>query len=865
MRTLAEGRFTVHSTILQGRGEAPLTPLSEDQPTKDPEAARAATDAPPPRRGCLGTAVSGGCGCFAFLFGAALAVALFAPQLLSGYGARVIEKYLGGRIDGTIEVSNVALFWGSQQSADVLVRSTDGLQVLQGSIDFPPLLDLIGSPETEQRYKVTINRLDSTIFADGSSTLGKTFRVDAEDGATLVRRLAERATSELKGIRSRKPEASIKVTVRLNEASIKDVLSGRGTVDIRYSELEIGASAVDAHVKLHRSRVMPEGQPEVDVKFEARFGLRPGGQEELLGALLEAGPLSTATLQTLGILPRTPRAPTPVDRRIERDLFDRVTPGLFDLAEAYLEKGTAVEFRYGRLKPMEATAQRAAVPLTMRLESDAGTFDLRAEIQFPTPEELASGAPSAAIVGAPQAKERDALAFELDAPLEPLVDIVKLLAPTGSSVLAESPVPVEARARWRGRVKSFRVPFDRSCLRVGGNRDDLFGLGSAEPVVAAALRRTECLIDLASIGSNPASVTVTAGDSGSSELRDTLTLRHRFTRFTLLGRIGGKFESQWVTAGVGGGSSFVKGSLPGAPILIGPELEDYPDGKLELQVMGVPKAVLGTFVDFPESFASLLPERFYRVVVRDLPLRFVLGEESRDPTLDLEVWTEQNERLAGRYLAGEFTCPEGQLDVPLGEEAQERVLKRMMPWLESIQPVQGGGQLKLEIEDFVFRLGDGDERESGRMTIDAPPLRVKLDRRLAGQLRLGSSGGSGWIEWDPAPMVIQLDGATTRYEFVELPLGGGDVSAMSGFATMGTYNLSTSLERRFLRHLAESKSGALPQTNVAVLLDNSAGGKPRINVSPSEFTSVLEGIGELLSPEKRKEIWEKFGLTENEE
>lgn len=839
--------------------------MSEDQPTNEPGGAKATTDGPSPRRGCLGTAVSGGCGCFAFIIGAALAVALFAPQLLSGYGARVIEKYLGGKIDGKIYVSSVALSWGGQQSADVLVLSADGMQVLQGSIDFPPLLDLIGSPETEQRYKVTINRLDSTIFADGTSTLGKTFRVDPGDGATVVRRLAERATAELNGIRGRKPEASIKLTFRLNEASIKDVQSGRGNVDIRNSELEIGATAVDAHVKLHRSRVVPEGQPEVDVRFEARFGLRPGGEEELLGALFESGALSTATLQTLGILPRTPRPEAPVDRRIERDLFDRVTPGLFDLAAGYFEKGTAVEFRYGRLKPMEAAAQGAAVPLTMRLNSDDGTFDLRAEVQFPTPTELANGAPSAALVGASGTDRPDALAFELDAPLEPLLDVVHVLAPKGTSLVVSSPVPSQARARWRGRVKSLRLPFDRRSLRLGDQPGGLFGLDPREPMVAAALRRAECSIDLASIGSSPASVTVAAAGSGSSLPGDAMVLRHRFTAITLLGSMGGRFESQWVTAGAGGGSSFVKGSLPGAPILIGPDIEDYPDGKLELQVMGVPKDVLASFVAFPESFESLLPEQFHRVVVRDLPLRFVLGEEARDPTLGLEVWTERNERLAGTYLAGEFSCPEGQLDVPLDEEAQQRVLMRLMPWLESIRPVRGGGQLKLEIEDFVFRLGDGSEKESGRMTIDAPPLQVKLDRRLAGQLRLGGSDEGGWIEWDPAPMVIQLDGATTRYESVELPLGGGEVSSMGGFATMGTYNLSTSLERRFLRHLSEASSGALAQTKVAVVLDNSAGGKPRLNVSPSEFTSVLESFGDLLSPEKRKELFEKFGLTENDE
>ncbi len=812
--------------------------------------------------------MSGGCGCFAFVIGAALAVALFAPQLLSGYGARVIEKYLGGKIDGTIEVSGVTLFWGEQQSADIRVLSPDGKQVLQGSIDFPPLLDLVGNPETEQRYKVTINKLNSTIFEDGSSTLGQTFGVGAGDGETVIRRLVERATSELKGIRSRKPEASIKVTVRLREALIRDIDSGRGNLAIENAELEVGASAVDARVILRNCRVEPEGQPAVDVEFATRFGRRQGGQEELLAAKFDAGPLSVATLQTLGILPRTLRPPAAVDRRIELDLFDRCTPGLFGLAEDYFKDGAAVRFTYGGLQPMDARAPSESVPLTLRLDNDAGFFDMEARVQLPDAGQLAEGAATAAIVGELRAGGEAAIFFKARTAAEPLIDVVNVITPPGNTVSASGVALAEgtdAGPTWSGRVKSLRIPFDRSCLRIGEYGDGLFGAEPARAVVAAALRRTECQLEVASVGSAPAVVTVAPSDQAQPLPEDTLTLRHLFTSVTLLGRVAGKFESQWFTEGEDSGVSFVRGSLPGDPILVAPEISDYPDGKLELQVTGVPRSVLGSFVAFPTSFASLLPKRFDRIVLRDLPLRFVLGVESRDPELELEVWTDRNERLAGTYVSGEFTCPKGALDIPLGEEAQKKVLMRLMPWFEGIEPVQGGGQLDVAMENFVFRLEEGAEKESGRMTIDSPPLRVKLDRRLVRQLRLGKTLPGGWIEWDPAPMVLDLDGATTRYQFVELPLGGGNVSAMSGFETTGRYNLSTTVERRFLRHLSKAESGATDNQEVAVVIDKNAEGRLSVNVSPAEFATVLESIGDILSPEKRRELFEKFGLTEDED
>ena len=90
-------------------------------------------------RGCAGTAVTGGCGCGAFLVGAVLAVALFAPQLMAGWSSRLLQRQIGAQIQGDVSIDGMTLSWTEQQRADSITISDDaGNLVLQAGCECPP-------------------------------------------------------------------------------------------------------------------------------------------------------------------------------------------------------------------------------------------------------------------------------------------------------------------------------------------------------------------------------------------------------------------------------------------------------------------------------------------------------------------------------------------------------------------------------------------------------------------------------------------------------------------------------------------------------------------------------------------------------
>ena len=47
--------------------------------------------------------------------GAVLAVALFAPQLMAGWGSRLLEQQIGAQIQGDVSIGNMTLSWTEQQ------------------------------------------------------------------------------------------------------------------------------------------------------------------------------------------------------------------------------------------------------------------------------------------------------------------------------------------------------------------------------------------------------------------------------------------------------------------------------------------------------------------------------------------------------------------------------------------------------------------------------------------------------------------------------------------------------------------------------------------------------------------------------
>lgn len=131
-------------------------------------------DKTPPgrRRGCFGCLFTGTLGCGAFLFGAAVAAALFAPSLLGGFVARALRGAVNGEIDGSIEIEELELAWNDVQVVRGLkLRDPEGLEVLDLTAQVPSLFQLWDDGATELPVEVTVHSARIAVGTDGTSNL----------------------------------------------------------------------------------------------------------------------------------------------------------------------------------------------------------------------------------------------------------------------------------------------------------------------------------------------------------------------------------------------------------------------------------------------------------------------------------------------------------------------------------------------------------------------------------------------------------------------------------------------------------------------------------------------------------------------
>lgn len=78
----------------------------------------------------------------AFIVGSVTAALLFAPNILGGSAARLIEKALGRKWDGHLEITSMELAWTQPQTlGGVRLFDPDGEEVLRGSLTLPGFLN----------------------------------------------------------------------------------------------------------------------------------------------------------------------------------------------------------------------------------------------------------------------------------------------------------------------------------------------------------------------------------------------------------------------------------------------------------------------------------------------------------------------------------------------------------------------------------------------------------------------------------------------------------------------------------------------------------------------------------------------------
>ena len=197
---------------------------------------------------------------------------------------------------------------------------------------------------------------------------------------------------------------------------------------------------------------------------------------------------------------------------------------------------------------------------------------------------------------------------------------------------------------------------------------------------------------------------------------------------------------------------------------------------------------------------------------------------------DVEVRTADGEVIEGRFKDDVFLCDRAQLDLPLDEVSSQELLLYLMPWLSEVSRRDAElDRIEIVLEDFEFRFLGGTDEDSGSLLVNCPPLRVKLEQKLAARLgRNARERAGGWLHWDPAPMRIRLDRLNMFYDAMEVPLPGGGVATVTGNAVGREYSLAGEYPGSYV---AENLA---PDQMFSAELDSNRG-TPRLNLDPIDL------------------------------
>lgn len=782
-------------------------------------------------RGYAGTIVSGGCGCAAFLVGAVLAVALFAPQLMAGWGSRVLTQQIGARVQGDVSIGEMTLSWTEQQRADsITIRDDAGNLVLQGGMRLPSLLELADPSGRDQEFVFNAQLLRSRIGADGSSNLARTFGVPAEAGGAVAPALARWALEFFTAARFETAASTMTVRLELAEAEIDDTARGRGIVRLRDLRLWIARSARGLRMRLEKGTIIA-GERIVPLSFSASFESSvAGGATELVSAELDAAGLSSSTLMTLGVLPRSAMGTASRDPRLVQDVYDRVAPALAEATGAILTDAESIRVRFG--VPSEKPAG-ADPRLQIEVAGPRGELDFDANVT------RRDGAAPLELVPPPEGS-RALLVLEAPGLLAPAVAAA---APTGARVISldTSSAPVRLTAR----LRKFVLPLDRELIRLDARewRDG----ESAVDRLARSLRRGRGELSVA----GGSTIRLEIGPEGSEDGR--LEARHALTTVTF-DNGSGDFLSRWRHLGPGLEErtaprfSTIEGALPASAAVI-----DGEPGTLRLDLHGVPVALLSQVLPLEGRVSRLVGTRLERLELDGLDAGVLVGRAPRTTSLDVRLLTAADDRLIGTVSEEGFLVRRAFVSLPLSDAAIEEVVQPLLPWVEAVRPLvpETPGEVFVTLDRFTFPASARSGGARGRMLVEPPPLEVRLPESLLRDLRIEHD--QRWVSWEPTLIDVVLDRAGATYQIAELPLGGGRSVTLSGTSRDGRYNLGGTVAPTALRNLGSQSVDEDARVRIEISNQGDVE-RPRVLVSPAEFVTAIEEIIDLLTPENRLEL-----------
>ncbi|MCP3920177.1 MAG: hypothetical protein GY711_32020 [bacterium] len=128
----------------------------------------------PRRRSCVGCLFTSSIGCGAFFFGSILAAALFAPRMLSGPAASLLQSLVNDSIDGELSIETLELSWTERQRVEgVTLVDARGVDVLELDGYLPSLQDLLDEGPTRWQFRTRVKLARIVIDADGVSNLAR--------------------------------------------------------------------------------------------------------------------------------------------------------------------------------------------------------------------------------------------------------------------------------------------------------------------------------------------------------------------------------------------------------------------------------------------------------------------------------------------------------------------------------------------------------------------------------------------------------------------------------------------------------------------------------------------------------------------
>lgn len=692
------------------------------------------------RLGCSGTLLSSGCGCLAFMSGAALAIALFGAHLLSGWGARALEELLASGLNATVEVSGLDLSWSRRQTVQsVTVVGPDGQQVAQASAELPSLLDMLNGGDPTLDVSVDVLSLRSRVDEGGVDDLQRTMQI-GEQGLleTALRSLARWGAGT-------SPLPDVRVSLSVKDWTVDDTASGRGLVRVRDSEATIVCRMEAAALILDRALVTWPGRAEpAEVSGAVHLGPaapvadRSPVTVQRLALSSDGVPLDVA--RSMGLIRRTPpekRGPSP-------------TP------EAWMH-GQAVDFLMAELE--------AGAVIDVDVGPDPGGEQLLGRFEVSGPSMTLSL----------DVEWEGGLMVPRSSGSRAALDVLVRGAAGGVAGLLEGALPERLSVQelsgprdWTLASRSFSVPFEPR---------DVLNLRSA---LVEAMGSMQLGAYARVAGGREAQVRLQAEVAPDLEL----SLAHFLTNIAFDGERGSTVTSSWRD-----GSSRIANLSLRTPSAGGANASP---GEMQVAAFDVPTVMLGGDRQLPREIQALLPERLSSIALEGLALpRFGdweptgTGEQVR-----LNVVAGGGNEFYGFVEGSILSLPFAHLETSPDAAISRTLFERLMPWFTAVRPQPGAApKLELDVVEYTVDLAAAEFRETGQMTLAIGSMLARLQSGLAGSTF--NVPQTEWVEWGPDKVRLELNDDIVRYRRAQIPLGEDEEPVqLSGFLDRGDNVLS---------------------------------------------------------------------------